>query len=85
MDFYMKAILTVIAICLVKIAFFDSPRNSYAQFPLLSSSDEPLNVNIKSIGDYELIFLKNNDLQIGGKKGPKIIEGGALLVRMKKG
>ena len=83
-DLYIKIIITIIAICLIKIAFFLPPKYSHAQFPFMSSSDKPIDVNIKSIDDNELIFSRNGDLYIGGKKGPKLIENGAWVVRMKK-
>lgn len=83
-DFYMKIIVTIIAICLIKIAFFEPPQDSYAQFPFLSSSGKPIDVNIKSIDDNDLILLKNGDLHIGGKRGPKLMENGAWVVRLRK-
>ncbi len=83
-DTYVKILITIIAICLIKIAFFTPPKFSYAQFPFFPSGDKTIDVNLRSIDDNELIFLKNGDLQIGGKRGPKIIENGALVVRIKK-
>lgn len=83
-DLYIKIVITIIAVCLIKIAFFAPPDYSYAQFPFLSSSDKLVDVNIKSIDGNEFIFLRNGDLQIGGKKGPKIIEDGAWVVKLKK-
>ena len=83
MDVYFKIVITVIAICLLKIAFFAPPKYSYAQFPF-GSSDTPVDVNIKSIDDNEIIFSREGDLMIGGKKGSKIFEKGAWVVRIKK-
>jgi len=83
-DFYFKAVFTIIAVCLIKIAFFAPPDYSYAQFPFLSSSGQPVDVNIKSIDGNELIFSRNGDLWIGKKEGPKIIEEGAWVVKLKK-
>lgn len=82
-DLYLRIVITIIACCLLKIAFFSPPRYSYAQFPFVSS-DTPINVNLKSIDDNEIIFSRNGDLLIGGKKGPKIFENGAWVVRVKK-
>ena len=83
-DSYVKIVMTIIAVCLIKIAFFAPPKYSYAQFPFFSSSDKPIDVNIRSIDDNEFYFLKNGDLLVGGKKGPKILENGAWVVRLKK-
>jgi len=83
-DTYVKIVMTVIAICLIKIAFFVPTNYSYAQFPFLGASDKPVDVNIKLIDDNEFVLLKNGDLHIGGKKGPRIIENGAFVVRLKK-
>ena len=81
---YTKIVITIIAICLIKIAFFLPPKHSYAQFPFLSSSDKLIDVNIKSIDDNEVVFSRDGDLYLGGKKGLKLIENGAWIVRMKK-
>ena len=81
-DIYLKIVLTVIAICLFKIAFLAPPKYSYAQFPF-GSSNTPVDVNIKSIDDNEIIFSREGDLMIGGKQGPKIFEKGAWIVRIK--
>lgn len=83
-DVYMKIIMTIIAVCLIKLAFFTPPRDSFAQFPFLSSSDTPVDVNLKSIDDNEFFFSKNGDLHIGGKKGPKIAESGVWVVKIIK-
>ena len=83
MDIYLKIVITVIAICLFKIAFLAPPQYSYAQFPFGSSST-PVDVNIKSIDDNEIIYSREGDLVIGGKQGPKIFEKGAWVVRIKK-
>jgi hypothetical protein len=83
MDVYLKILITVIAICLFKIAFLAPPKYSYAQFPF-GSSNTPVDVNIKSIDDNEIFFSREGDLVIGGKKGPKIFEKGAWVVRIKK-
>lgn len=83
LDAYMKIVITIIAICLVKIAFLSPPADSYAQFPFLSSGDRLVDVNIKSIDDNELVFSKDGDLYLGGKNGLKLIENGAWMVRMR--
>ena len=83
MDVYLKILITVIAICLFKIAFLAPLKYSYAQFPF-GSSDTPVDVNIKSIDDNEIIYSREGDLVIGGKQGPKIFEKGAWVVRIKK-
>jgi len=83
MDVYLKIVVTIIAICLFKIAFLAPPKYSYAQFPF-GSSNTPVDVNIKSIDDNEIIFSREGDLVIGGKKGSKIFEKGAWVVRIKK-
>jgi hypothetical protein len=83
MDVYLKILITVIAICLFKIAFLAPPKYSYAQFPF-GSSDTPVDVNIKSIDNNEIIYSREGDLVIGGKQGPKIFEKGAWVVRIKK-
>lgn len=83
MDVYLKIIITVIAICLLKIAFLTPPKYSYAQFPF-SSSNSPIDVNVKSIDDNEIIVSREGDLMIGGKHGQKIFEKGAWVVRIKK-
>jgi hypothetical protein len=83
MDVYLKIVITVIAICLFKIAFFAPPKYSYAQFPF-GSSNAPVDVNIKSIDDNEIIFSREGDLMIGGKQGSKIFEKGAWVVRIKR-
>jgi len=83
MDIYLKIVITVIAICLFKIAFLVPPKYSYAQFPF-GSSNTPVDVNIKSIDDNEIIFSREGNLMIGGKQGPKIFEKGAWVVRIKK-
>ena len=82
-DLYLKIVITIIAICLLKIAFFSPPKYSYAQFPF-GSSDGPLDVNLKSIDDNEIIFSREGDVVIGGKRGTKVFEKGAFVVRMKK-
>ncbi len=82
-DVYLKIIITVIAVCLFKIAFLTPPKYSYAQFPF-SSSNSPVDVNIKSIDDNEIIFSREGNLLIGGTQGPKIFEKGAWVVRIKK-
>jgi hypothetical protein len=82
-DWYLKIIFTIIAICLFKIAFFSPPRYSFAQFPF-GSSDTPIDVNIKSIDDNEIVFSREGELIIGGKKGKKFFENGAFWVRIKK-
>lgn len=81
-DWYLKMILTIITICLLKIAFFSPPKNSYAQFPF-GSSETPIDVNIKSIDDNEIIFTREGDLVVGGKRGARIFEKGAWVVRIK--
>ena len=83
MDVYLKIVITVIAICLFKIAFLAPAKYSYAQFPF-GSSNTPVDVNIKSIDDNEIIFSREGDLVIGGKQGPKIFAKGAWVVRIKK-
>lgn len=83
LDAYMKIVITIIAICLVKIAFLSPPPDSYAQIPFLSSGDRLVDVNIKSIDDNELVFSKDGDLYLGGKSGLKLIENGAWMVRMR--
>jgi len=85
LDVYMKVVITIIAICLVKIAFLSPPPDSYAQFPFLSSGDRPIDVNIKSIDDSELVFARDGDLYLGGKNGLKLTENGAWIVKMKNG
>lgn len=82
-DLYLKIILTIIAICLFKIAFLAPPRYSYAQFPFGGSSG-PVDVNIRSIDNNEIIFSREGDLVLGDKKGPKLFERGAWVVRIKK-
>ena len=82
-DWYLKIVLTIIGICLLKIAFFSPLKNSYAQFPF-GSSETPVDVNIKSIDDNEIIFTREGDLVVGGKRGSKIFEKGAWVVRIKK-
>ena len=82
-DWYLKIVITVIAICLMKIAFFSPPEYSYAQFPF-GGSDKPLDVNITSIDGNEIMFSREGDLLIGGKRGTKIFEKGAWVVRIKK-
>ena len=82
-DAYLKAVVTIIAICLLKLAFFAPPKYSYAQFPF-GSSNAPVDVNIKSIDDNEIMFSREGDIVIGGKKGSKIFEKGAWVVRIKK-
>jgi hypothetical protein len=84
-DAYMKIILTTIAVCLIKLAFFSPPQDSFAQFPFLSASDKAIDVNLKSIDDQEFFWSKNGDLHIGGKKGPMVFENGAWVVRINKG
>ena len=84
LDAYMKVVITIIAICLVKIAFLSPPPDSYAQFPFMSSGDKLIDVNIKSIDGSELVFSRDGDLYLGGKNGLKLIENGAWLVKMKK-
>ena len=83
MDTYLKIVITIIAICLFKIAFLTPPKYSYAQFPF-GSSQTPVDVNIKSIDDNEIIFSREGNLVIGGKQGAKIFEKGAWVVRIKK-
>ncbi|GAJ15912.1 unnamed protein product [marine sediment metagenome] len=83
-DLYIKIVITIIAICLIKIAFFAPPKLSYAQLPFFASSDKVIDVNIKSIDDNEFILSRNGDLHMGGKNGPKIFENGAWMVRAKK-
>ncbi len=83
-DLYIKIVITIIAICLIKIAFFAPSKLSYAQFPFFDSSGKLINVNIKSIDDNDFVFSRNGDLHMGGKKGPKIFENGAWVVRVKK-
>jgi len=83
LDVYMKVVITIIAICLVKIAFLSPPQDSHAQFPFLSSGDRPVDINIKSIDDSELVFSRDGDLYLGGKKGLKLTENGAWIVTMK--
>jgi hypothetical protein len=83
MDAYLKIVITVIAICLFKIAFLTPPKYSYAQFPF-GSSHTPVDVNIKSIDDNEIMFSRGGDIVIGGKQGPKIFEKGAWVVRIKR-
>ena len=84
LDAYMKAVITVIAICLLKIAFLSPPPDSHAQFPFMNSGDKLIDVNIKSIDDSELVFSKDGELYLGGKNGLKLTENGAWMVRMKK-
>lgn len=81
-DAYLKTVLTIIALCLLKLAFF-TPSASHAQFPFLSSSENMIDVNLKSIDGNELVLTKEGDLCIGDKKGVKLMERGALLVTMK--
>lgn len=83
-DTFLKIVLTVIALCLVKIAFLSPPPPSYAQFPFMESSSSPTDINIASIDNNELYVLKNGDIHLGGKQGPKIFANGAFLVRIKK-
>ncbi|MBN2468365.1 MAG: hypothetical protein JXD19_09475 [Deltaproteobacteria bacterium] len=83
-DIYIKMVITIIAICLIKIAFLSPPSSSFAQMPFFPSTDKPVDVNIKSIDDTELILLRNGDLQLGGKSGPKLIENGGWVVRVKE-
>jgi hypothetical protein len=83
MDIYLKIVITVIAICLFKIAFLAPPKYSYAQFPF-GSSNTPVDVNIKSIDDNEIVFSRDGDLVIGGKQKAKIFDKGAWVVRIKK-
>ena len=83
-DKYLRIVLTIIAVCLVKIAFFSPPHDAYAQFPFMESSKGTMDVNIAAIDNNELYILKNGDMHLGGKKGPKLFENGALLVRMVK-
>ena len=73
MDVYLKILITVIAICLFKIAFLAPPKYSYAQFPF-GSSDTPVDVNIKSIDDNEIIYSREGDLVIGGNKDQKFLK-----------
>jgi len=83
MDIYLKIVITIIAICLFKIAFLVPSKISYAQFPF-GSANTPVDVNIKSIDGNEIIFSREGNLVIGGKQGPKIFEKGAWVVRIKK-
>ncbi len=83
-DTYLKIVLTIVAICLTKLAFFSPPAPSYAQFPFMESKGGPVDVNVASIDNNELYILKNGDIHLGGKTGPKLFEGGAFLVRIKK-
>jgi hypothetical protein len=82
-DTYLKTVLTIIALCLLKLAFFSSPPDSYAQFPFMSSSESLIDVNLKSIDGNELVLSKEGDLSIGEKKGVKLMERGALVVTIK--
>ena len=84
LDAYMKAVITVIALCLVKIAFLSPPPDSHAQFPFMNSEDKLIDVNIKSIDNSELVFSRDGELYLGGKNGLKLTENGAWMVRMKK-
>jgi hypothetical protein len=43
-----------------------------------------MDVNIASIDNNELYMLKNGDICLGGKKGPRLFENGAIVVRIKK-
>ena len=81
---YLRIVITIIAVCLVKIAFFSPPHSAHAQFPFMESSKGPMDVNIASIDNNELFILKNGDIHLGGKKGPKLYENGAFLVRIVK-
>lgn len=81
-DAYLKTVLTIIALCLLKLAFF-SPPDSYAQFPFMPSSENLIDVNLKSIDGNELVLTKEGDLCIGDKKGLKLMERGALVVTIK--
>ena len=83
-DAYLKILLTIIAVCLTKMAFLSPPPSVYAQLPFMESSKGPMDVNIASIDNNELYILKNGDIHLGGKKGPKLFENGAFLVRIKK-
>jgi hypothetical protein len=84
LDAYMKVVITVIALCLVKIAFLSPPPDSHAQFPFMSSGDKLMDVNIKSIDDSELVFSRDGDLYLGGKNGLQLTENGAWMVKIKK-
>ena len=83
-DTYLKILLTIIAVCLVKIAFLSPPPSVHAQLPFMESSSKAMDVNIVSIDNNELYVLKNGDIHLGGKKGPKLFENGAFVVRIKK-
>jgi hypothetical protein len=84
-DAYLKVILTTIAVCLIKLAFFAPPPDSFAQLPFLSSPEKAIDVNLKSIDDQEFFLSKDGDLHLGGKKGPRVFENGAWVVRVNKG
>ena len=83
LDAYMKVVITIIAICLVKIAFLSPPPDSHAQFPFMNSGDKLIDVNIKSIDDSEVVFSRDGELFLGGKKGLKLTENGAWIVKMR--
>jgi hypothetical protein len=82
-DTYMRVVLTIIAICLVKIAFLSPPPDSHAQFPFMNAGDKLIDVNIKSIDNSELVFARDGELYLGGKKGLRLTENGAWIIKVK--
>lgn len=83
LDVYMKVVITIIAICLVKIAFLSPPPDSHAQFPFMDSGSKLIDVNIKSIDDSEVVFSRDGELFLGGKKGLQLTENGAWIVKVR--
>jgi len=83
-DTYLRVLLTIIAVCLIKIAFLSPPQPTYAQLPFFESSGGTMDANIASIDNTELYVLKNGDIHLGDKRGPKLFENGAFPVRIKK-